>query len=253
MYYLLQHDEAFKNNNYKHVVEKLQRNDVDNIIFTAGSAFDLDNIYTSLDEYNDSSINYYDEYVKLMSEKLAKYFDKKFTPVVKTVVDDSEEYMDFSDIDKPKDLTEDLTEDDLKSQSADDLIPVDENKIKEPTIVTAVRLEKPKPEPVKPVKPVEPVEPVKEAKGLFRRDTKETLKALLNRIIKLESIVSLQQQEIKQLKNGIKSINQALPNETRKEVFGNYFSNSTTGGALNPNKVYPKITFTEFKKLYNEL
>ena len=236
LYYLLQHDEAFKNNNYKHVIEKLQRNEIDNIIFTAGSAFDLDNIYTSLDEYNDSSINYYDEYVKLMSEKLAKYFDKKFTPVVKTIVDDSEEYKDFSDIDKPKDLTEDdLTE--------DDLIPVDENKIKEPTIVkpepvTAVRLEKP--------------EPVKEAKGLFRRDTKETLKALLNRIIKLESLVSEQAEQIKQLKNGIRSINQALPNETRKEVFGNYFSNSV-GGALNPNKVYPKITFTEFKKLYNSL
>lgn len=231
LYYLLQHDESFKNNNYKHVVEKLQRNDVDNIIFTAGSAFDLDNIYTSLDEYNDNTINYYDEYVKLMSEKLAKYFDKKFTPVVKTVVDDSEEYMDFSDIDKPKDLTEDLT-------------PVDENKIKKPVIV--------KPEHVEAVEAVEPVEHIKEAKGLFRRDTRETLKALLNRIIKLESLVSVQADEIKQLKNGIKSINQALPNETRKEVFGNYF-NAATGGALNPNKVYPKITFTEFKKLYNEL
>ena len=229
LYYLLQHDEAFKNNNYKHVVEKLQRNDVDNIIFTAGSAFDLDHIYTSLEEYNDETINYYDEYVKLMSEKLAKYFDKKFTPVVVSVKDDSEEYMDFSDIEKPKDLTEDLTED----LTTVDLIPVDENKIK---------------------KPID--EPIKEAKGLFRRDTKETLKALLNRIIKLESLVSVQADEIKQLKNGIKSINQALPNETRKQVFGNYFSNSINeplGGALNPNKVYPKITFTEFKKLYNEL
>lgn len=240
LYYLLQHDEAFKNNNYKHVVEKLQRNDIDNIIFTAGSAFDLDNIYSSLEEYNDNEINYYDEYVKLMSEKLAKYFDKKFTPVVKTIVDDSEEYMDFSDIEKPKDLTDDETE---------YLIPVDENKIKEPTIVkpepdTAVRLENPE--------AVEPVEPIKKAKGLFRKDTKETLKALLNRIIKLESLVSVQADEIKQLKNGIKSINQALPNETRKEVFGNYF-NAATGGALNPNKVYPKITFTEFKKLYNSL
>ena len=237
LYYLLQHDEAFKNNNYKHVVEKLQMNNVDNIIFTAGSAFDLDNIYTSLEEHNDETINYYDEYVKLMSEKLAKYFDKKFTPVVVTVKDDSEEYMDFSDIEKPKDLshsgfsaeTEDLTED----LTENDLIPVDENKIKKPDN-----------------------EQVKEAKGLFRRDTKETLKALLNRIIKLESLVSVQADEIKQLKNGIKSINQALPNETRKQVFGNYFSNSINeplGGALNPNKVYPKITFTEFKKLYNEL
>lgn len=97
LYYLLQHDEAFKNNNYKHVVEKLQRNDVDNIIFTAGSAFDLDHIYTSLEEYNDETINYYDEYIKLMSETLAKYFNKKFTPVVVTVKDDSEDYMDFPD------------------------------------------------------------------------------------------------------------------------------------------------------------
>ena len=235
LYYLLQHDEAFKNNNYKHVVEKLQRNDVDNIIFTAGSAFDLDNIYRSLEEYNDESINYYDEYVKLMSEKLAKYFDKKFTPVVVTVKDDSEEYMDFSDIEKPKDLTEDLTDDDTNV-----LIPV----------------EKPELNPLV----EEPKEKPKEAKGLFRRDTKETLKALLNRIIKLESLVYAQADEIRQLKNGIKSINQALPDEKRKEVFGNYFSNSVGGaaattlcGALNPNKIYPKITFTEFKKLYNEL
>ena len=131
---------------------------------------------------------------------------------------------------KKNDLSEDLTE--------DDLIPVDENKIKKPID------DKPK--------LIEDVEQIKEAKGLFRRDTKETLKALLNRIIKLESLVSEQQQEIKALKNGIKSINQALPNETRKEVFGNYF-NAATGGALNPNKVYPKITFTEFKKLYNAL
>ncbi len=242
LYYLLQHDEGFKNNNYKHVVEKLQRNDVDNIIFTAGSAFDLDNIDTSLEEYNDETINYYDEYVKLMSEKLAKYFDKKFTPVVKTVIDDSEEYMDFSDIDKPKDLTEDLTEDETY-----DLIPVDEATDKKPSTV-------------KPVKPEPLDEEPKEGKGLFRRDTRETLKALLNRIIKLESLVSVQADEINQLKKGIKSINQALPDETRKKVFGNYFSNSVGGaaattlcGALNPDKVYPKITFTEFKKLYKAL
>ena len=258
LYYLLQHDEAFKNNNYKHVVEKLQRNDVDNIIFTAGSAFDLDNIYTSLEEYNDETINYYDEYVKLMSEKLAKYFDKKFTPVVVTVKDDSEEYMDFSDIEKPKDLTEDLTDDEImivKPTTVKTVVkPVDEEPIEDTNDLI------PKPEKTK------------EAKGLFRRDTKETLKALLNRIIKLESLVSVQADEIKQLKNGIKSINQALPNETRKQVFGNYFSNSlnsqeggaaattscgaaatTSCGALNPNKVYPKITFTEFKKLYKAL
>ena len=240
MYYLLQHDEAFKNNNYKHVVEKLQKNDVDNIIFTAGSAFDLDHIYTSLEEYNDETINYYDEYVKLMSEKLAKYFDKKFTPVVKTIIDDSEEYMDFSDIEKPKDiLTDDDTEDDTN-----DLIPVsDKSKLK--PIELKPLVEEPKEKP-------ELVEPVKEAKGLFRRDTRETLKALLNRIIKLESTVSEQEQQIKQLKNGIKSINQALPDDKRKEVFGNYF-NAAIGGALNPDKVYPKITFTEFKKLYNAL
>ena len=232
LYYLLQHDEAFKNNNYKHVVEKLQRNDVDNIIFTAGSAFDLDNIYASLEEYNNETINYYDEYVKLMSEKLAKYFDKKFTPVVVTVKDDSEEYIDFSDIEKPKDLSPS----DFSAETDDEI------KI------------------VKPIEEPHISEPIKEAKGLFspfracssRRDTKETLKALLNRIIKLESLVSVQADEIKQLKNGIKSINQALPDETRKEAFGNYVSNSL-GGALNPNKVYPKITFTEFKKLYNEL
>ena len=61
----------------------------------------------------------------------------------------------------------------------------------------------------------------------------------------MESLVSVQADEIKQLKNGIKSINQALPNETRKQVFENYFSNSVGGaaattscGALNPNKVY---------------
>ena len=248
LYYLLQHDEAFKNNNYKHVVEKLQRNDVDNIIFTAGSAFDLDHIYTSLEEYNDETINYYDEYVKLMSEKLAKYFDKKFTPVVKTIIDDSEEYMDFSDIEKPKDiLTDDDTEDDTN-----DLIPVsDKSKLK--PIELKPLVEEPKEKP-------ELVEPVKEAKGLFkpfglfssRRDTRETLKALLNRIIKLESTVSYQDEQIKQLKNGIKSINQALPDDKRKEVFGNYF-NAAIGGALNPDKVYPKITFTEFKKLYNAL
>ena len=252
LYYLLQHDEAFKNNNYKHVVEKLQRNDVDNIIFTAGSAFDLDNVYTSLEDYNDESINYYDEYVKLMSEKLAKYFDKKFTPVVKTVIDDSEEYIDFSDIEKPKDLkpeSEELTDDEIMidkpttvkpvvkpvNEELQNLIPIDEAQIEKSKKIQ---------------------QDFKEAKGLFRRDTKETLKALLNRIIKLESLVSVQADEIKQLKNGIKSINQALPNETRKQVFGNYFSNSINeplGGALNPNKVYPKITFTEFKKLYNEL
>lgn len=232
LYYLLQHDEEFKNNNYKHVVEKLQKNDVDNIIFTAGSAFDLDHIYTSLEEYNDETINYYDEYVKLMSEKLAKYFDKKFTPVVKTFKDDSEEYIDFSDIEEPKDLSPK----DFSAETDDILSPKDFSAESDDE---------------KPVTKIEPEKP-KEAKGLFRRDTRETLKALLNRIIKLESTVSEQAEQIKQLKNGIKSINQALPDEKRKEVFGNYF-NAATGGSLNPNKVYPKITFTEFKKLYKDL
>lgn len=242
LYYLLQHDETFKNNNYKYVVEKLQRNDVDNIIFTAGSAFDLDHINLSLSEYTDETLNYYDEYVKLMSETLAKYFNKKFTPVVKTIVDET---MDFSDIDK----SDDETDDEIKI--IEKPVYVDDSKLKPVE----------KPEPVEDtndliLKP----EQIKEAKGLFRRDTKETLKALLNRIIKLESLVSVQAEEINQLKKGIKSINQALPDETRKQVFGNYFSNSVGGatattlcGALNPNKVYPKITFTEFKKLYNSL
>lgn len=253
LYYLLQHDETFKNNNYKYVVEKLQRNEIDNIIFTAGSAFDLDHINLSLSEYTDETINYYDEYVKLMSETLAKYFNKKFTPVVKTIVDDSEDYVDFSDIDKPDDETEDiLTDDEIKI--IEKPVYVDDSKLKpveKPEPVSAERL---KPEPVE-LKPLD--EKPKEAKGLFRRDTKETLKALLNRIIKLESQVSEQAEQIKQLKNGIKSINQALPNETRKQVFGNYFNAATDSkslaGALNPNKVYPKITFTEFKKLYKSL
>ena len=258
LYYLLQHDEAFKNNNYKHVVEKLQRNDVDNIIFTAGSAFDLDNVYASLEEYNDETINYYDEYIKLMSEKLAKYFDKKFTPVVKTNKDDSEEYIDFSDIEKPKDLTEDLTEDLSHSGFSAETEDLSHSGFSAET----EDLTEDDTYDLKPVKPID--EHDKEAKGLFRRDTKETLKALLNRIIKLESLVSVQADEIKQLKNGIKSINQALPDNTRKQVFGNYFAaaakdfvpnsiNEPLGGALNPNKVYPKITFTEVKKLYKAL
>ena len=101
-----------------------------------------------------------------------------------------------------------------------------------------------------------PVEPIKEGEGLFsfRRDTKETLQLLLNRIIKLENKVESQHEQIKELKLGIKSINQSLPDDKRKEVFGNYFSNSLQeNGALNPDKVYPKITFSEFRKLYNKL
>lgn len=99
----------------------------------------------------------------------------------------------------------------------------------------------------------------KKGKGIFsfRRDTKETLQSLLNRIIKLESTIETQNEQIKQLKTGIKSINQSLSDDKRKEVFGNYFSNSIRdyeiNGALNPDKVYPKITFSEFRKLYNKL
>ena len=102
-------------------------------------------------------------------------------------------------------------------------------------------------------------EEYKKGKGVFsfRRDTKETLQSLLNRIIKLENRVETQNEEIKNLKTGIKSINQSLPNDKRKEVFGNYFSNSIhdyeINGSLNPDKVYPKITFSEFRKLYNEM
>ena len=268
LYYLLQFNLSFQNNNYKYIVEKINKYKEDkhklkNVILIAGSAFDLDHIFDSLDEKNnDTSIDYYNEYINLFAQKITYLFNKH-----------------------------------LKNYSLEPKILATPKKIIKPKTMPVYEPEEPEPvktvqpvepvEPVKPVKPVEPVEiihvkdddltdddltdneimivePVKEAKGLFRRDTKETLKALLNRIIKLESLVSVQADEIKQLKNGIKSINQALPDEKRKEVFGNYFSNSINkplgdfksipaGGALNPNKVYPKITFTEFKKLYNEL
>lgn len=262
LYYFLQFNLSFQNNNYKYIVEKINKyredkHRIKNVILIAGSAFDLDHIFDSLDEKNnDSSIDYYNEYINLFAKKITYLFNqhlknyslksnisikKPKTKTILTIPVKSEpvepepvepEHVEPVEIlhIKKNDLSEDLTE--------DDLIPVDENKIKKPID------DKPK--------LIEDVEQIKEAKGLFRRDTKETLKALLNRIIKLESLVSEQQQEIKALKNGIKSINQALPNETRKEVFGNYF-NAATGGALNPNKVYPKITFTEFKKLYNAL
>ena len=252
LYYLLQFNLSFQNNNYKYIVEKINKYKEDkhrikNVILIAGSAFDLDHIFDSLDEKNnDPSIDYYNEYINLFAKKITYLFNMH-----------------------------------LKNYSLKSLKDLEPKKIIKPKTIPVYEPEEP--EPVKPVEPVEPVKPVeiihikdddltddnltddnltddeiipiekpKEAKGLFRRDTKETLKALLNRIIKLESLVSVQADEIKQLKNGIKSINQALPNETRKEVFGNYFSNSL-GGALNPNKVYPKITFTEFKKLYKAL
>ena len=250
LYYLLQFNLSFQNNNYKYIVEKINKYKEDkhklkNVILIAGSAFDLDHIFDSLDEKNnDTSTDYYNEYINLFAQKITYLFNKH-----------------------------------LKNYSIKSLKDLEPKKIIKPKTIPVYEPEPVEPvEPVESVEPVEPVEPVeiihvkdddltdddltddeimivekpKEAKGLFRRDTKETLKALLNRIIKLESLVSVQADEIKQLKNGIKSINQALPNETRKQVFGNYFSNAT-GGALNPNKVYPKITFTEFKKLYKAL
>ena len=248
LYYLLQFNLSFQNNNYKYIVEKINKykedkHKIKNVILIAGSAFDLDHIFDSLDEKNnDPSIDYYNEYINLFAKKITYLFNKH-----------------------------------LKNYSLKSLKDLEPKKIIKPKTIPVYEPEEP--EPVEHVEPAEPaeimhikdddltdddltdneimiVEKPKEAKGLFRRDTKETLKALLNRIIKLESLVSVQADEIKQLKNGIKSINQALPDNTRKQVFGNYFSNSLNsqeGGALNPNKVYPKITFTEFKKLYNEL
>lgn len=270
LYYLLQFNLSFQNNNYKYIVEKINKykedkHKIKNVILIAGSAFDLDHIFDSLDEKNnDNTTDYYNEYINLFAQKITYLFKqhlKNYSLEPKKLISKK--------IIKPK------------------TIPVYEPE--EPEPVSAERLKEPEPEEPEPVEPAKP-EPVeilhikedeltdddlsddeiiitkineppitekpKEGEGLFRRDIRETLKALLNRIIKLESLVSVQADEIKQLKNGIKSINQALPNETRKQVFGNYFSNSLNsqeGGALNPNKVYPKITFTEFKKLYNSL
>lgn len=325
LYYLLQFNKSFKNNNYRFVVEKLKNGITSNVILIAGSAFDLDNILNSLDKENDdTSTDYYTEYKDLMTVTISKFFNKQFTPVVQDNSDAEPLY--YSDIDQ------DLT-DDEKSVSTDvmptdvmstDVMPTDVmNKVpvdkapvkpvkddidediyatiasrrdvmnrvpKKPvkdviddiddfdedasTTIARRRSEKYK-APVKPVKDVidefnkEVDELNKEAKGLglfsFRKDTKETLQSLLGRIVKLESVISYQNEQIKQLKTGIKSINQALPSSIRKDVFGNYFSNSldnkysqdssedNLGGALNPDKVYPKITFSEFRKLYNKL
>ena len=227
LYYLLQFNDSFKNNNYKFVVEKLKNNVINNVIFIAGSSFDLDNVLNSLDpKNNDKSKDYYDEYVQLMSETITKFFNKQFTPIIyKLETKQAIEPIKLT-------LTDDKTDDD---KTDDDEIVM--------------------------------VEPIKEGEGLnfssndqgaglfsFRRDTKETLQLLLNRIIKLENKVESQHEQIKELKLGIKSINQSLPDDKRKEVFGNYFSNSIQeNGALNPDKVYPKITFSEFRKLYNKL
>ncbi len=252
LYYLLQFNLSFQNNNYKYIVEKINKyredkHQIKNVILIAGSAFDLDHIFDSLDEKNnDTTTDYYNEYINLFAKKITYLFKqhlknysltpkilapKKITkpktiPVYKPEPVEPVEPEPVEPVELIHIKKDDLTDDDL----TDDEIIIEKPKVLEPPIH-----EKPK-----------------EGEGLFRRDTRETLKALLNRIIKLESLVSVQADEINQLKKGIKSINQALPEETRKEVFGNYFSNSV-GGALNPNKVYPKITFTEFKKLYNEL
>ena len=259
LYYLLQFNLSFQNNNYKYIVEKINKykedkQQIKNVILIAGSAFDLDHIFDSLDDKNnDPSIDYYNEYINLFAKKITYLFNKHLKNYSLKSLKDLEPKI----LSTPKKIIKPKT------------IPVYEPEEPEPVEhVEPVEIMHIKDDDLSPsgfsaesddeimiVKPVNN-EQIKEAKGLFRRDTKETLKALLNRIIKLESLVSVQADEIKQLKNGIKSINQALPDEKRKEVFGNYFSNSINkplGGALNPNKVYPKITFTEFKKLYNEL
>ena len=221
LYYLLQFNDSFKNNNYKFVVEKLKNGVTSNVILIAGSAFDLDNIIKSLEEKDDKEKDYYEEYVNLMSETITKFFNKQFTPIIYK--------LETKPQIKPIETFTDETDDD----KTDDEI----------------------------------IEPIKEGEGLnfsshdqgagifsFRRDTNETLQLLLGRIIKLENKVESQHEQIKELKLGIKSINQSLPDDKRKEVFGNYFSNSLQeNGALNPDKVYPKITFSEFRKLYNKL
>lgn len=218
LYYLLQFNNSFKNNNYKFVVEKLKNDVTENVILIAGSAFDLDNIINSLKEEDDKEKDYYEEYTQLMSETITKFFNKQFTPVVYKL-ETKPTILTFTD-DKTDDKTDDVE-------------------------ITMVE------------KPVN--EEIKEGEGIFsfRRDTNETLKLLLDRIVKLENKISYQDEQIKQLKTGIKSINQSLPDDKRKEVFGNYFSNSIRdseiNGALNPDKVYPKITFSEFRKLYNKL
>lgn len=222
LYYLLQFNPTFKNNNYKFVVEKLKNNVVNNVILIAGSAFDLDNVINSLNETDDKSKDYYNEYVKLMSETISKFFNKQFTPIIYKLEDAKLEES------KPQIEPVSLTFTDDKTDDETDDVEI--------TMIE---------------KPIN-----KEGEGVFsfRRDTKETLQLLLDRIVKLENKVESQHEQIKQLKTGIKSINQSLPDDKRKEIFGNYFSNSIQeNGALNPDKVYPKITFSEFRKLYNKL
>lgn len=234
LYYLLQFNNSFKNNNYKFVVEKLKNGVVSNLILIAGSAFDLDNIIKSLEEKDDKEKDYYNEYTQLMSETITKFFDKQFTPIIYKL----ETKPLAMTLSESKPQIETFTDETVDDETDDKIVMVEK-----------------------------PVEPIKEGEGLnfsshdqgagvfsFRRDTKETLQLLLNRIIKLENKVESQHEQIRELKLGIKSINQSLPDDKRKEVFGNYFSNSIQeNGALNPDKVYPKITFSEFRKLYNKL
>lgn len=218
LYYLLQFNDAFKNNNYKFVVEKIKNGVANNVIFIGGSCFDLDNVINSLNEIDDKEKDYYEEYVKLMSETITKFFNKQFTPIIYKLEESKPQI-------EPMNVT--FTDDETINDQTDDVeITINEE--------------------------------IKDGKGIFsfRRDTNETLKLLLDRIVKLESKVESQHEQIRELKLGIKSINQSLPDDKRKEVFGNYFSNSLQAeenGSLNPNKVYPKITFSEFRKLYNKL
>lgn len=232
LYYLLQFNNSFKNNNYKFVVEKLKNDVANNVIFIAGSAFDLDNVINSLNENDDKSKDYYNEYNQLMSETITKFFDKQFTPIIYELET------------KPSVMT-------LSESKPLAMIPMESKPQIEPTSLTYTDETDDKTDDVEIA-----VEPSKEGEGLFsfRRDTKETLQLLLDRIVKLENKVESQHEQIRELKLGIKSINQSLPDDKRKEIFGNYFSNSIQeNGALNPDKVYPKITFSEFRKLYNKL
>ena len=266
LYYLLQFNNSFKNNNYKFVVEKLKNGVVSNVILIAGSAFDLDNIIQSLQEKDDKEKDYYKEYTQLMSETITKFFDKQFTPII---------YRLETKPNKPSKLARTLKEAKLAMTLSESKPQIETTNLiqdgpdsKRLTFTDETFTDD---------KTDDVDEVMKEGEGLnfsnneqgagvfsFRRDTKETLQLLLNRIIKLENKVESQHEQIKELKLGIKSINQSLPDDKRKEVFGNYFSNSLQAkgpdfkeiqenGALNPDKVYPKITFSEFRKLYNKL
>ena len=328
LYYLLQFNESFKNNNYRFVVETLKNGITSNIILIAGSAFDLDNILNSLDEDNkDESTDYYIKYVNLMTDTISKFFNKQFTPVVKvTSVDEPLYYSDIEQdlTDDEKTVSNDNFDEDVKTVEPVSTTDVNNTDINNTDInntdinntdinntdinntdvddeasineyLHRNRIERLKElsndkNPAYILEGIDELKNNKKAKGIglfsFRKDTKETLQSLLNRVVKLESAISYQNEQIKQLKTGIKSINQALPSSIRKDVFGNYFSNSLSdssvssedrqspnslvgeqvhqseqvyqsnyniGGALNPDKVYPKITFSEFRKLYNKL